>query len=128
MRIIIPISILTLLLVNSCDKPSVTKRTFKYVGYIYNIEDSLPFINTKFKVYNKGVVYRSDDDSTFIFYTDSNGYFDVTINFLGSVYWPSYFHGAGYGGPGSINSNGDSFNVKKNEWATMYKGYTKPYF
>jgi hypothetical protein len=104
-----------------------TGRTFRYKGYIFNAFDSLPFKNTKFQVYNDGRSLIMEDDSIHLFTTDSNGYFDVTTFFLGNIYWPSFFVGAAYSGPGSIENNGFVIDSINNQWILDYYFYTTPY-
>jgi hypothetical protein len=127
MRNLIYITIITLI-GTSCFKSNKPNRTFRYVGYIYNIEDSLPFKHTNFKVFDNGGVTKIGDEKTHLFTTDSNGYFDVTTDFLSGVYWPSYFVGSAYTGPGSIQGVDDSNNVESNQVVTIFNSYTKPYF
>jgi hypothetical protein len=127
MRNLIFIAIITSF-ASSCFKSNKPNKTFRYVGYIYNVEDSLPFTNTKFKIFNNGGLTQVGDEKTHLFTTDSNGHFDVTTDFLGSAFWPSYFVGSAYTGPQAIISNGDTNNVELNQWVTLYNSYTKPYF
>jgi hypothetical protein len=127
MRNLIFIAIITLI-ATSCFKNNKPNRTFRYVGYIYNVEDSLPFVSTKFKVFDNGGVTKIGDEKTHLFTTDSNGYFDVTTDFMGRVCWPSYFYGTAYSGPPPFQGVGDSLNIELNQLTNYLKTYTKTYF
>jgi hypothetical protein len=129
MRTLIIITIIAISsFLNSCTRPENTpKKTFRYVGYIYNIEDSLPFQNTQFKVFDNGLVNKTGDEKTFLFTTDNNGYFDITTNYIGRVCWPAYFYGSAYNGPSTFQPIDDSNNLELNQVVGIYKSYTKPY-
>ena len=87
----------------SCTKSDKSHKVkYRYMGYVYNSQDSLPFANTQFKFYYQyhslnNILITGDS----LFTTDNKGYFDVSFdNSSGaSLCWPAYFSGAAYLGP-----------------------------
>ena len=89
-------------MISSCKKNSNKEFSHRRIGYIYNKNDSTPFVNTKFKVYyhrpsnglNKEILKEV------YFYTNANGFFDITTSInSGKLVWPSFYDGAAYTGP-----------------------------
>lgn len=77
-----PISIVAMLLMNGCKKNDNIKSRSRYIGYIFNAEDSTPYSNEQFKIYSD---YRNLSGSIVevrevYFYTDSMGHFDVIMS------------------------------------------------
>jgi hypothetical protein len=114
-------------LFSTCGK-SVKPIRYRYIGDIYNVADSTPFRNTKFKIWRRRDGFSKEDD-THYFYTDSVGHFNTVADFGGSVCWPSYYWGTGYFGPQPPNA--DSFwsdYVDKMEEIGYYKIYYRAYY
>jgi hypothetical protein len=122
-------SILSYLLIGCFENDNIVPKTSRNRGYIYNINDSTPFRNTQFKVYESGGAFNREGDSTRLFFTDSNGYFDVTTRFAGGIYWTSYHRGAAYLGPQRIEEYAfkDSTGYMIDQHINEYKAYTKPW-
>ncbi len=126
-----PLTILVLILfIVSCKKEEV-KTKYRYTGYIYNEQDSLPFKNTQFKIYyfkpaNLTNKFESEED---FFYTDSEGHFDVTSEVAGLLVWPSYIYGSAYIGPPDFGTALRSENDDANKILTRFYDtiYTEPY-
>jgi|LakMenEpi03Aug12_release.lakeMendotaPanAssembly.Ray.scaffolds.fasta_scaffold53870_1 hypothetical protein len=114
----------------SCNKDSNKKYSSRYIGYIYNQNDSTPFTNTKFKVYTPASSFNVTDAKESFFYTDNIGYFDFTCDQEGGIYWPSYHDGAAYTGPKKFGNAKRSSSDKNNKINTFYYDtlYTTPYY
>jgi hypothetical protein len=119
----------TTILFGSCIKSNKPSKTYRHRGFVYSSVDSLPFENTQFKVFNNGLVTKVGDEKTKLFSTNEFGYFDVTVDFTGAVFWPSYFVGSAYTGPDRLIETGgkDSINENVNQSIIEYNAYTKPY-
>lgn len=100
MKQLILIAILVPFLFTSCVKKS-KKYKYRSYGYLYNSTDSLPFINTQFKVFNYDHASYTKHETFFT--TNDKGFFDVTSDFGGVLAWPSYIEGAAYAGPPYFN-------------------------
>jgi len=100
MKNVIYILGLSLFLMSACEKREKERFTYKAIGYIYNANDSTPFVNTEFKKYAED---RSPISPTKIyetpFFTDANGRFDFDADHTGKLVWPSFYEGAAYTGP-----------------------------
>jgi hypothetical protein len=116
----------------SCRKNE--KMQFRFKGYIYNKNDSTPFANTNFKLFehswNSQPAYRET-----YFTTDENGYFDLTNDGKQgrSPAWPSYVDGAAYLGPPRMQMDsitGSYHQDFENHVTTINFGnlYTTPYY
>jgi hypothetical protein len=122
------ILIVSTIIIASCGKSNLPKKTYRSLGYIYNIEDSTPFSNTEFKKYDDGLVQNIGDEKTLLFQTDSDGYFNITTDFMGHICWPSYYRGSGYNGPPTFTSIDDSIDRVLNQPVSIYKVYTKRHY
>lgn len=109
------------------------KMQFRFIGNIYNKNDSTPFANTKFKLYERWVnsnpPYKESP-----FTTDDAGHFDISNDgkMGNSPAWPSFYDGAAYMGPPlmRMDSITGSYNQDfENNVTTINFGnlYTTPY-
>jgi hypothetical protein len=108
----------------ACEKP--VPITYIYKGEIFNLNDSLPFKTTKFRITNQSQSKKSNYDDIF-FTTDSLGHFEIPVSFLGKVCWPSYYPGAVYLGPAPFSVSSGGYDNKLNKEIAIYKVYTLPY-
>ncbi len=97
-KIIFLLPILIVILV-SCNKNRSNKYKSRFIGYVFNQNDTTAFANTKFKVYTPASSFNVTETKEFYFYTDNKGYFDITVEDAGLLAWPSYHQGAAYIGP-----------------------------
>jgi len=100
MKNVIYILSLSIFLMTACEKREAKVWTYRYIGYIYNANDSTPFVNTEFKCYSER---KSSISPTKIyetpFFTDAYGRFDFVTDHIGNPAWPSFHEGAAYTGP-----------------------------
>jgi hypothetical protein len=109
----------------ACEK--VPKASTRYIGEMYNINDSLPFKNTKFRITTQSQSIKSNFEDVYL-YTDSLGHFDNTNNILvGHLCWPSYYPGAVYLGPSPFTPLTAETDLKTNITTAIYKVYTLPF-
>ena len=122
-----------LLFIISCKKKKEIVNTKIVKGYIYNSNDSTPFKNTKFKLYEWSYsisnVLKEEQE---FFYTDSNGYFDYSTTKMSQIMlaWPSYHTGAAYIGPPEFGTPKNSIIDNENRVNTHYFDtiYTAPWY
>ncbi len=127
--ILLPL-VVVILFSSSCTKDK-KENQFRSIGYIYNSVDSLPFKNTKFKVYfyKYANLVSKEETKEESFFTDENGYFDVTVNFRGAeAVWPSFHYGAAYIGPPPFDpKRSEQLNEGYLHIAYYDTVYTEPY-
>jgi|GEM_PF-987198 len=129
---IIAISLFVFVL-QSCTK-KVDRYEYRYIGYIFNSNDSTPFVNTKFKFYNSwktGLSESTRKTEEEFFYTDDKGYFDYISSEMsvGGIYWPSFYEGAAYTGPKKLgNGKREEQDIENKIRTTFYDTlYSIPY-
>lgn len=128
MKNILLISILITAFLYSCKPKKVEPMKIRYIGYIFNLNDSLPFKNTQFKVYRYTTTNGKTEEHFFT--TDAKGSFDVTTEIGGQLVWPSFVDGAAYTGPPYFG-NPKSENVDNSariSTAIYDTLYTTPYY
>ena len=115
---------------SACEKREKERFTYKAIGYIYNANDSTPFVNTEFKKYYEHMSSIGPTDiEESPFFTDANGRFDFVTDHIGKLVWPSFHDGAAYTGPGDFGNGARREQDNDAALSTTYYDtvYTTPY-